>query len=127
LRWAARAEGVVHLDDLLLRRVRLGLLLPRGAEALLPQVRAICQAELGWDDATWEREQAAYLALWHRCYSLPDKTTIPDWRPMLAEAKDQRQATQRTRRRRLVRRAAWASAAVGSVVALRWFARRRRR
>ncbi len=28
LRWAARAEGVVHLEDLLLRRVRLGLLLP---------------------------------------------------------------------------------------------------
>jgi len=30
LRWAARAEGVVHLDDLLLRRVRLGLQLPEG-------------------------------------------------------------------------------------------------
>jgi glycerol-3-phosphate dehydrogenase len=30
LRWAARDEGVVHLDDLLLRRVRLGLLLPHG-------------------------------------------------------------------------------------------------
>ena len=30
LRWATRAEGVIHLDDLLLRRVRLGLLLPRG-------------------------------------------------------------------------------------------------
>lgn len=28
LRWAARAESVVHLDDLLLRRVRLGHLLP---------------------------------------------------------------------------------------------------
>ena len=30
LRWAARAEGVVHLDDLLLRRTRIGLLLPAG-------------------------------------------------------------------------------------------------
>jgi glycerol-3-phosphate dehydrogenase len=30
LRWAARSEGVVHLDDLLLRRVRLGLLLAAG-------------------------------------------------------------------------------------------------
>ena len=28
LRWAARLEGVVHLDDLLLRRLRLGLLSP---------------------------------------------------------------------------------------------------
>ena len=33
LRWAARDEGVVHLDDLLLRRVRLGLLLPQGGVA----------------------------------------------------------------------------------------------
>src|SRR5262245_45352580 len=48
LRWAARSEGVVHLDDLLLRRVRLGLQAPEGGSALLPRVRAICQMELGW-------------------------------------------------------------------------------
>ena len=53
VRWAARAEGVVHLDDLLLRRVRLGLLLPGGGEAILPAVRTICQQELGWDDDRW--------------------------------------------------------------------------
>jgi len=70
LRWAARAEGVVHLDDLLLRRVRLGLLLPEGAHGLLPEIRAICQPELGWDDARWEAEAGAYLDTWHRCYSL---------------------------------------------------------
>ena len=40
-----------HLDDLLLRRVRLGLQLPEGGAALLPELRAICQEELGWDDA----------------------------------------------------------------------------
>jgi glycerol-3-phosphate dehydrogenase len=71
LRWAARAEGVVHLDDLLLRRVRLGLLLPEGGRDLLPEVRAICQAELGWDDARWEAEAEAYLDTWHQHYSLP--------------------------------------------------------
>jgi glycerol-3-phosphate dehydrogenase len=32
IRWAARNEAVQHLDDLLLRPVRLGLLAPRGAE-----------------------------------------------------------------------------------------------
>ncbi len=64
LRWAARCEGVVHLDDLLLRRVRLGFLLPDGGSRLLPQIRAICQPELGWDDDRWESEEAAYLALW---------------------------------------------------------------
>jgi len=71
LRWAARAEGVVHLDDLLLRRVRLGLLLPEGARALLPDARRVCQAELGWDDARWEREVDAYLDLWRTCYHVP--------------------------------------------------------
>ncbi len=78
LRWAACAEAVIHLDDLLLRRVRLGLVLPRGGEDLLPQIRAICQPALGWDDEHWNSEAAAYLSLWRRCYSLPDG--IPDWR-----------------------------------------------
>ena len=71
LRWGARMEDVEHLDDLLLRRTRLGLQLADGALAILPRVRAICQQELGWSDARWEEEQARYLALWHRHYSLP--------------------------------------------------------
>jgi len=71
LRWAARCEGVVHLDDLLLRRVRLGLLLPRGGAEVMPAVRAICQAELSWDDARWEREQAAYAVLVTGSYGVP--------------------------------------------------------
>jgi glycerol-3-phosphate dehydrogenase len=79
LRWAARAEGVVHLEDLLLRRVRIGLLLPQGAEALLPMIRVICQPELGWDDERWKEEESAYLELWKRNYSLPDRKTIPAW------------------------------------------------
>src|SRR5262249_2039305 len=57
LRWAAQAEGVVHLDDLLLRRVRLGLLVPQGGAALMPRIRTICQRALGWDDARWQREE----------------------------------------------------------------------
>lgn len=71
LRWAARAEAVHRLDDLLLRRTRIGLLLRGGGEALLPRIRAICQPELGWIDARWGREEAAYLALWKSHYSLP--------------------------------------------------------
>lgn len=71
LRWAARAEAVVHLDDLLLRRVRLGLLSPRGAVPLLGRIRTIAQAELGWDDARWNQEAAGYARLWERSYHLP--------------------------------------------------------
>ena len=66
LRWAARAEGVVHLDDLLLRRVRLGLLLPGGGAAHLARIRSLVAPELGWDAARWEAEEAAYRARWAR-------------------------------------------------------------
>jgi glycerol-3-phosphate dehydrogenase len=71
LRWAARMESVQRLDDLLLRRTRIGLLLPGGGAQALARVRAICQPELGWDDARWQREEEAYLALWRAHYSLP--------------------------------------------------------
>jgi glycerol-3-phosphate dehydrogenase len=71
LAFAAEHELVLHLDDLLLRRTRLGLLLAGGAAAELPRIRRLCQPRLGWDDARWAREQQDYLSLWRRCYSLP--------------------------------------------------------
>ena len=71
LAFAAEHELVLHLDDLLLRRTRLGLLLAHGAAAELPRIRELCQARLGWDDPRWVREQQNYLDLWQRCYSLP--------------------------------------------------------
>lgn len=70
LRQAARAEGVVHLDDLLLRRVRLGLLATNGGVDLLPRIRAIVQPELGWDDDRWVKESNEYTELWKRAYGL---------------------------------------------------------
>jgi glycerol-3-phosphate dehydrogenase len=69
VRWAARAEGVVHLDDLLLRRVRLGIQLPEGGTRALDRVRAIAQPELGWDDGRWAAEEAAYRRLWATAYA----------------------------------------------------------
>jgi glycerol-3-phosphate dehydrogenase len=75
VRWAARAEGVVHLDDLLLRRARLGLLAPEGGLPLLDRLRAIAQPELGWSDARWAQEAADYTQRWREAYSL---TRDPD-------------------------------------------------
>lgn len=69
IRWAARSEAVMHLDDLLLRRVRLGLLLPGGGRAVMPRVRAAAQAELGWDDQRWQAEEEAYWRIWKTYYS----------------------------------------------------------
>jgi glycerol-3-phosphate dehydrogenase len=70
LRWAARAEGVVHLDDLLLRRIRLGLLLPYGGSGLMERIRFICQGELSWDDQRWQEEEDRYLQLWKDSHSI---------------------------------------------------------
>ncbi|MFZ5722595.1 MAG: glycerol-3-phosphate dehydrogenase/oxidase [Pseudomonadota bacterium] len=73
--WSLRHEQVAHLDDLLLRRTRLGNLLPGGARDLLPSLRAVVQQELGWDDARWNDEVARYLDIWQRHYSLPPAAT----------------------------------------------------
>jgi glycerol-3-phosphate dehydrogenase len=40
--WAVRFEQVQHLDDLLLRRTRLGNVLPAGARDILPQIKVLC-------------------------------------------------------------------------------------
>lgn len=71
LRWAAHGEAVVHLDDLLLRRVRLGLSLPQGGIGLMERIRATVQEELAWSDDRWKAELDAYQNLWKTCYGVP--------------------------------------------------------
>ncbi|MEZ5501635.1 MAG: glycerol-3-phosphate dehydrogenase/oxidase [Halioglobus sp.] len=70
-RWAARHEAVVHLDDLLLRRTRLGSLLRNGGESLFADLEPICAKELHWDKARWQSELARYRAIWRKYYYLP--------------------------------------------------------
>ncbi len=72
LRWAARHEQVVHLDDLLLRRTRLGLVVEDGARALLPQLMAICREELGWSEPHCAEQQRRYLAHWQAQHAPPE-------------------------------------------------------
>ena len=73
IRFAARSEQVIHLDDLLLRRTRLGLILPHGAMTPLisERLKQICQQELGWDEQKWQQEVERYTQLWQRYYHLP--------------------------------------------------------
>lgn len=68
--WCA-TEHVEHLDDLLLRRSRLGILCDRGAIPLLPRIRSLTAPYLSWNDSRWEQEERRYTELWSRCYSLP--------------------------------------------------------
>ena len=71
-RWAARNESVLHLDDLLLRRTRLGSLLKNGGESLFPELEKICAEELQWDAGRWQTELARYQEMWRKHYYLPE-------------------------------------------------------
>ncbi len=59
-------EMVVHLDDLLLRRLRLGLVLP--GDGWLERVGDIVRPVLGWDGNQWLREKERYLEIVGRAY-----------------------------------------------------------
>jgi glycerol-3-phosphate dehydrogenase len=54
--------AVLRLEDLLLRRVRLGLWSPEQARAAVPALRPLCRQELAWDGRRWEREEEAFAA-----------------------------------------------------------------
>jgi glycerol-3-phosphate dehydrogenase len=71
LRYAMRNECVVHLDDLLLRRTRLGLQLRDGAAEVFPRLQPLCAEELGWDAARWNAETERYRERIRQRYSLP--------------------------------------------------------
>lgn len=69
--WVLQNESIVHLEDLMLRRTRLGLLLPEGGKGILLRLKPKCQAFLGWNEPHWEREVITYLKVWQSYYSLP--------------------------------------------------------
>lgn len=66
LKHAARHEMAVHLDDLLLRRLRLGLVLPQGGAGLLDRIGEIVRPAMGWDRDVWREECGRYLEIWRR-------------------------------------------------------------
>jgi len=73
LAWAAGHEPVCHLDDLLLRCLRLGILLPDGGQSLLPQIGPLVKRSLGWQDERWDREAGRYRLIWAAAHGLPEE------------------------------------------------------
>jgi glycerol-3-phosphate dehydrogenase len=71
LPYAAGHEKIRHLDDLLLRRVRIGLLAPGGAAEHLPRIRGLCRSSLPWNRKTWKQEMDRYGEIRRRSYSWP--------------------------------------------------------
>jgi len=71
LAYAARHEQIRHLDDLLLRRVRIGLLTPFGGKKYFKRIQKLCQDILPWDRRRWKAEINRYTDLWHHAHALP--------------------------------------------------------
>jgi len=67
----ARTGRIRHLSDLLLRRVRIGLLLPGGGEKHLDRIEAMCSPFLDWDADRWASEKNAYVDEWKTSHGLP--------------------------------------------------------
>lgn len=60
LRAHCRWGAVLHLEDLLLRRVRLAMWEPATAAALLNTLRPIVRRELGWGFKRWQQERERF-------------------------------------------------------------------
>ena len=63
---------MTHLSDLLLRRLRCGIVLPDGGVGLLPALEEPCRRLLGWDEARWTAEVAAFRRELARAHGLPE-------------------------------------------------------
>jgi glycerol-3-phosphate dehydrogenase len=77
IRYAVEHEDIHHLSDLMLRRVRIGLLLPNGGLHLLDKIETLCRPFLAWDRERWEKEKKDYADLWQACYSPPEPLKEP--------------------------------------------------
>jgi len=71
LSFVAANEHIRHLSDILLRRVRVGLLLKAGGKQYLDRIQSLCAPVLPWDDLRWEAEKNDYLAYWQNIHGVP--------------------------------------------------------
>ena len=69
--WSCESEQIQHLDDLLLRRTRIGLLLDDGGQEVFEGIKTICQQYLKWDELQWQSECERYQNIIKKHYSLP--------------------------------------------------------
>jgi len=72
LRYSCRHEDICHLDDLMLRRTRLGLILREGGIDQMDGLRHHCKEALGWSEDQWQNEVRRYMAIYNSAYSLPN-------------------------------------------------------
>jgi len=78
LPFVAQQEQIRHLSDLLLRRVRIGILARDGGKEYLDRIQELCEPTLPWDKNRWKAERAYYLETIQRFYSLPHREPITE-------------------------------------------------
>lgn len=71
IQWILNNESVQHLDDLMLRRTRLGITRPNAGLAELEELKPQIVASLGWTDGQWHQEKERYLDIHRRYYGVP--------------------------------------------------------
>lgn len=71
LAWAAGHEPISHLDDLLLRSLRIGVLMSDGGQRLFPRLKTLFRKQLGWGEKRWNEEVKRYLRVWEMAHDLP--------------------------------------------------------
>jgi glycerol-3-phosphate dehydrogenase len=75
---AVRAEGALHLDDVLTRRTRVSISTPHRGTESAPAVAELMARDLGWDAERTEREVAHYgarVAAERESQRMPDDRT----------------------------------------------------
>ena len=71
IEWSIKKEAVVHLEDLLLRRFRCGILSFDGGLSALPKLEPVLRKSLDWSDARWKREVSDYASVLATTCRLP--------------------------------------------------------
>ncbi|MDZ7830222.1 MAG: glycerol-3-phosphate dehydrogenase/oxidase [Desulfobacterales bacterium] len=66
----AKNEHIRHLSDLLLRRVRIGLLMPGGGRQHLDRIQGLCAPMLSWNEKKWQAERQWYIKHWDYAYGV---------------------------------------------------------
>lgn len=69
--WILQNEMVQHLDDLMLRRIRAGNMMPNGGAEVFDLIKPLCAQYLAWDDSRWQQELARYQQIIASSYSVP--------------------------------------------------------
>jgi glycerol-3-phosphate dehydrogenase len=67
----AKTEQVRHLSDLMLRRIRVGLLTQNGGRQFLDRIQDLCGTSLAWDQKRWDTEKQLYIEHWESFHSVP--------------------------------------------------------